>query len=113
MKKLTDLQQDVLKGINECIREIDWKKIHKVMVLFDWNWALTGDLKVPSIELLKNRAKSQLAETIASLLFSNENRFSIECGGIKTYAAKYEDCVNFGIEFILDSWDCEITNKII
>ena len=52
-----------IKNIDECIENIDWGKIHKVMTFLDWQWiGQTEDGKsgVPTIEALINHVRSDL-----------------------------------------------------
>lgn len=102
----TDSQWKLFEGINECISEINWGKIHDCMKLCDWIWVRYGG--VPSVEVLKRTAKKQLIETIEESIKHKET-CSISCGGIKTTCETIEGKISeLRVEFILDDWSYEI-----
>ena len=104
MNKLINWQQKLSESIDECINEIDWNKIHKVMILLDWVWAGEG---VPSVDRLKQFTRKQLEDTIIRGM-TNQTDMYVFCGGIKTSYRHYNDNNEISIEFILESWENEI-----
>ena len=84
------------------------------MVCLDWKWCNNSGLATPNVQQLRNRATSQLEETICKALLHGCDWF-ISCGGIETFVKFYEDpdtpvgkVPQVELKFVLDSWDYEI-----
>ena len=98
MRKLTDKQKErIIKGV---IKDFDFKKVHKIMTLLDWEWR--G--KVPTIDDLKYQAKKLLENVM----------YDDHCWGMGTggfYVHKTEETVN--LVFILENaeWGFMDVNK--
>ena len=107
--KLTDLQLRLQNCIEEIVKEVDWNKIHKIMVCVDWIWATCGG--TPTVDELKQRAREQLEEVAIQALCNKEN-YTLSCGGIETSARFYEEDDESGwtleFKFVLDSWYDEV-----
>lgn len=75
---------------------INWSKIHKTMVMFDWKWfTINGKLETPSLLRIKNRAKELFYESFIE-------KQNISTGGLKVEYFD-DDCVS--LSFVLDWWD--------
>lgn len=114
MKKLTDLQRELSKAVDDIMQNFEWNKVWKTMVALDWTWAFsTTENKVPSIEEIKSCARRLLEETIVKALSQGQD-WSIATGGFEAKVKFYEDEDRFNkipiveLRFIVDSWEYEI-----
>lgn len=95
------------KKINECLEELDFKKIYDVMKMLDWQWIIhlehTDDEKrydVPTIPYMKMHVKSMLHECYEEMDKNNED-WRISSGGFTVRTFKNNDCE---VTFELTSW---------
>lgn len=108
------MQDRLFKAVENIVDNIEWEKIYKTMICLDWKWCNSSGLATPSVQQLRNRATSQLEETICHALLHNCD-WSISSGGIETSVTFYEDPDTLAgkipqaeLKFVLDSWDYEI-----
>lgn len=57
----SNLSETELAKIEDIIRDFNFEKVHKVMEMFDWKWAMTK-YGVPTIEELKGEARRLLVD---------------------------------------------------
>lgn len=98
--------EQIEKDIQEIMDEFDWEKVHKTMLYLDWKWFGKG---VPSVELLKNRARSLLEYSIDAILTSGKKKYKMctSTGGFEATARKYkdEDKIYMELKFVLVNWE--------
>ncbi len=79
--------------IDEVIDNFDFKIVHGVMTVMNWEWIRNGQKSVPTIEELKAEANFLLEQSII-------NNMSYTCGGL---LSSYKEGV-LGLKFVLESY---------
>lgn len=66
MKAISKSDEKFEKMAKDIFHQFDWEKVHRVMKLTDWNWAMGVDedgmtqMGIPSIETIQNQAYRML-----------------------------------------------------
>lgn len=109
------MKKKTKKVINKIIQQFDFKRVHKVMILLDWNWVVGG---VPSVPILKQFAKNRLMEAAIERLKDTELNhnvpYVISSGGfeVSAYCNKKKTKINYlELKFVLSQQEMEIKKK--
>ena len=105
MSDLTSADHDVIWDI---MNNFDFEKVHRVMTVLDWKWALVDSehTAVPDIQHLRDTARNMLTEC-ASRARKVSGQFNIGSGGFHAHA-EYEPSngkVYQKLAFELTNWD--------
>lgn len=87
--------------MNDIIDNFDWEKVHRAMLAVNWRWATGG---VPSVELLRDQARSLLRDVILTHQADRcDGDYIVSTGGlVATYNGK-----QLKLEFILETYTIE------
>ena len=78
-------------AINEVCSNFDFDKVHKAMLLLDWQWLKSdGSCQVPNQDDLKKCAE-RLLRLVAKLVASKVSDPSVCCGGLMAEAIGYDE----------------------
>lgn len=109
------MKKKTKKAINKIIQEFDFKRVHKVMTLLDWDWAIGG---IPSIPILKQSAQNRLVDAVIGRLkdteLSHHLPYTISSGGFEAnaYCNKKKTKINYlELKFVLGQQGTEIKKK--
>lgn len=100
-------EQELIDEIIECF---DFNEVHKTMKLMKWKWVSQNGYEIPSLERIKNSAKTRIHDAIDSAKKSNRKNMNIEffssSGGLKASVWKntYGQITNIQLQFILTEW---------
>jgi hypothetical protein len=108
MKK--ELEKSEIMRIEDIMNNFDFKKVHSVMVLMNWQWySSISKTGVPALREIKKTAKRLLND---ALICSRENKnvdIEISTGGFKARYAFSTDSLH--LYFIISDWDDSITTS--
>lgn len=109
------MRKKTKKAINKIIQQFDFKRVHKVMTLLDWDWAIGG---IPSVPILKQSAQNRLTEAAIERLndteLSHHLPYTISSGGFEAsaYCNKKKTKINYlELKFVLSQQETEIKKK--
>lgn len=92
------------KKINECLEELEFEKIHKVMEMLNWQWSIHTNFEdrceVPTVSYMKMHVKNMLHECYEEM-DKNDEDWRISTGGFVVRTFKDNDCE---VTFELTSW---------
>jgi len=108
MLELDKKTMQIYDQIDDIIYNFDFEKVHKIMKILKWRWVIGGELVIPSLQQLVEKARSLLIEAATKTT-------SVETGGFKV-TAKYseKDILCLRLEFILERYyneTSETTNE--
>lgn len=83
--------------IDEIMDFFDFDKVHKVMTMLDWKWALNNGLEIPDKSIIRKHARRLLKEVLINK--KNEEYYYISSGGFKA-TWQYDE---LNLEFILET----------
>lgn len=97
------------EAIENLHEELDYDKIHKVMVALDWKWhtairegrALENPFNIPSNKLLKEEAARLLTLAINDWN-RNKSEYSVSCGG---FSARISSAGSWKVSFEITEAD--------
>ncbi len=110
MKQLTEEQQDAL--MDECIDNFDFEKVHKVMVMLQWQWVEKdgSTFSIPDIPRMKACARARLRSAYKVWKQRGGDGATTGSGGFEaTYGAPEGDnCHAFYLRFVLAEAEAEL-----
>ena len=109
-KKRRKISDSEKKRLTDIMDNFDFEKVHNVMILMDWKVFDTGDVRIPSVEELKNRAYGLVHDCILYGIRKNKN-YEVGTGGLKVIYNKIDDVMNL-LFFITESDDSYITESV-
>lgn len=105
--KINKVIQDILDNFN-------FEKVHSVMKIFEWEWCLNGEYKIPSIEELKNKVKELLTDGFYELINKHIDYYKLGTGGFEIeffYNIDYDEYSSkqyvyaADVKFVLTNYD--------
>lgn len=98
--------------LDEFIDNIDFERIHRVMVFLDWKWR--DDLESPSIEVLKQTVRGYMKQVAACALEKIESKpgkkkasYEMSTGGFwyRAWVYRGDPKIYFDVKFAIADWN--------
>lgn len=98
MSKKHPKKWEVLKA--KVLKDFDFKTVHKIMVVLDWEWASLGC--VPNTVTLKKAAESLLDDAIKNLETREAPMLTVGSGGLEATACSDAYGRELELKFVLE-----------